>query len=825
MRTVEFLVYFTAAVLVGVMSLVLLSIFDPTLSDKYLGPLLPQREFPFRTLPFNPAIGEIIEFWQEHRHDPVPAEHTFVLEGAGYFNKRRFFAYIKDQNFCDMLQSAFYECGRREDTFVGTFSLPSVVTLRVENGTLYINPNATQMPPLYYNNAFVTFGGFESQGVLQKSVPAVPQGVEILSMTLTLNVGTDFEIFINANKCGQEYINLEFLNTYDLTKCAPLLKLGMPNNLSLAFQRASNTIQYVGGGFLRIEYATSRPHVRPATQTGRLELPGISGQNINYYGSFYVPGTLTGLSGRLHYDIQQNTPLGFEFTVNGQPIIEDNATTSRADHALPDSAFRSRLNYADLSQSNVLVRLGSAPNTTIEATTREQVDVVMVTDVSGSMDGSIRGVVQGCASGSKLQVAKCVDSKFVDIILSNPDGTSGNRLGLVSFAGSVEEWHSLTRDPIPLKNQIAGYATCVSCGIRGAQNILDRESTDPNIVKAILVMTDGRANTCYGGGGCQPGPDNSPGPAGEMIQFARIAASKGYRIWAVGFALDPVAARNLLQVACCDPDCGGICSCNSCPHFANSDNAAELDKVYQDFANQIRALAKPTKSTAYQFESTNTFRSDLYPDSYIEYTYVPAPPPAGRSNLTAQVQVAMRNCTNAVHVPGLLALEEAHVFSFSSFSWTSSVVVNGQQLYDLDTYNLKFKHLGDPFEVDIPPARLQAGRNTIEVLLSHEQNKTKECSVNNQFLYKGRFAVGAVPDGQIAGGCHWRVAREDGGDLKVTIPRSYPGETLCEYTPAARTAPTNDRYAQAARMLLEALDINQDGRVDGTLLDAQLIEG
>jgi len=26
-------------------------------------------------------------------------------------------------------------------------------------------------------------------------------------------------------------------------------------------------------------------------------------------------------------------------------------------------------------------------------------------------------------------------------------------------------------------------------------------------------------------------------------------------------------------------------------------------------------------------------------------------------------------------------------------------------------------------------------------------------------------------------------------------------------------------------MLLEALDTNQDGRVDGTLLDAQLIEG
>jgi hypothetical protein len=89
------------------------------------------------------------EFWDYCNHTYANESRRYVVfnnseREAGSLNKTILFGYYRSLSFCQSIQSANQSCGRREDVNMSTIELPSVVTLRCMNETLYISlPNET----------------------------------------------------------------------------------------------------------------------------------------------------------------------------------------------------------------------------------------------------------------------------------------------------------------------------------------------------------------------------------------------------------------------------------------------------------------------------------------------------------------------------------------------------------------------------------------------------------------------------------------------------------------------------------------------------------
>ena len=168
------------------------------------------------------------------------------------------------------------------------------------------------------------------------------------------------------------------------------------------------------------------------------------------------------------------------------------------------------------------------PTTTTTTTTIPSIipgnsDVVLVTDLSGSMMYCLDGSMSGCSYASgcpntpahangctdvngnnpvRFQLAQNLSKDFIDQVLSRPN----NKVAVVAFAGSAGTaapyLTSLSSDPVYLKGQIAAYTannaalgslTCSCCGIRAAGKILtDQSGASRN--KYIIFMSDGVAN-------------------------------------------------------------------------------------------------------------------------------------------------------------------------------------------------------------------------------------------------------------------------------------------------------------------------------------------
>ncbi len=119
----------------------------------------------------------------------------------------------------------------------------------------------------------------------------------------------------------------------------------------------------------------------------------------------------------------------------------------------------------------------------LSQTIEKPADVVIINDVSGSMD-------------DKIDDTKEAAKNFTEVLLNNTE----NMAGLVSYSTQVVSWVGLTNDKVLLFNEIDSYVamneTCVACGIvKGVEILQDSEKP----VKAMLMLTDGKANRCtYG---------------------------------------------------------------------------------------------------------------------------------------------------------------------------------------------------------------------------------------------------------------------------------------------------------------------------------------
>jgi len=95
-----------------------------------------------------------------------------------------------------------------------------------------------------------------------------------------------------------------------------------------------------------------------------------------------------------------------------------------------------------------------------------------------------------------------------------------------------------------------------------------------NLVKAIVVMTDGIYNTSY---------YNASTSAQQAIDLCRNAKAKGVVVYTIGFT-SPIAAQSTLKA------CASIDAKTGLPNFYQAESEADLSSAFQDIATKLTAL-------------------------------------------------------------------------------------------------------------------------------------------------------------------------------------------------------------------------------------------
>lgn len=250
---------------------------------------------------------------------------------------------------------------------------------------------------------------------------------------------------------------------------------------------------YVSGGYIKLEYNNTVTYSTPT----RHYLPGIKGI-INLYDGVSIPGDLQSMSMRLHY----NSTYKAIVTLGNQTLF-NGTSTGETTQTFNNTQLITLFNYAALSNKTIPFRFGTE-NITLVQNATGNADVILITDISGSMnwrlDSDVNGVTRNCTdpllndpSTRRISLAKCLDKEFVGKILA---GTN-NRVGLVAFEQDASDYVSLTTNHLLLNQTIDSYSssggTCISCAINRAYDLLQSGSNSSRN-KYIIVMTDGVAN-------------------------------------------------------------------------------------------------------------------------------------------------------------------------------------------------------------------------------------------------------------------------------------------------------------------------------------------
>jgi hypothetical protein len=337
---------------------------------------------------------------------------------------------------------------------------------------------------------------------------------------------------------------------------------------------------------------------------------------------------------------------------------------------------------------------------------------------------------------------------------------------------------------------------------------------------AILLMTDGQANQeCNGAGGQGATGDlDGDGTADTASDDAIQAACDARRLWGLQvFAVGFSQAADL-------PTLQGIANCGG-GLYAKSDNTS----VLSDFYNQVvlNIISATVRSQTIIVSSGTPAASNIFGDSYLEYTYTEIVDPPRSNEIGVSMQTPQFNSCNPVITisPGIRVID-SKITTYSGEHWTKLLKVNGINVFNLSEYNGLYTFLGDPYIIQIPPNLLNAGPNTLYVETGDGPTNSTGCSVNNTMIYTAlvpsttsRSDVYPYLDG-----CQWTIQFEDDTNSTKPIPSTYAGAKQCYYTAANFNPPSSrDAYDISVYNLLKVLDFDNNGKIFVNL-DAEDIE-
>lgn len=696
----------------------------------------------------------------------------------------------------------------------------------------------TEQTKYYY------FGGYVGEGNISLNVE---YNGTLTKIELETAANKQFNIYINNNFSGSyapALDELEPLNFPDLDSYKTYFHEG--SNTFKLVPDDGKTDFHVAGGYLKLTYSDGVQYEQPK----KYYFPGIDGI-INIYDGFYVPGDLKTLKVSLHYDSNYTLALNI-----GNTTVFNKSHDGETTETIDDATLKTKLNYASLSNKTVPLRLGLLGF----GAGGGNADVILVTDLSGSMDWRMdsdnNGVTRTCgdldnlnnpiysSSTKRLSLAKCLDKMFIDIILNSP----GNKVGIVGFYGDDNSPNkgrvydsSLTNDSTSLKSGVDDYSpqggTPICAAINDAYRILNSQSSSDR-KKYIIVMSDGvpthtcgsmagggttcdgtRDGThsnealwlgngqpmgarCYGGfddcevADCQCASDNS------NWSSCRAHNELGATVYSIGFG--PVtsctmANKTLRNVA----GCGG-------GEYYASNNATVLAQFYRSIANEIVRLSyiEQISVTEGNFKQTK-----LYPDSYLEFDYTKTIPPYGL--VTTYENQFINDYEGNFEIPADSNIVETKVVSYSGSRWTKDIKINNNVIYNLSMYGSNYVLLGDPYAINIPNSYVQGNNfnNIIRLTTGISPSNTSAGSSSNKIIYtvvKNMVSYSAISSS--ANGCNWSVQFEDYTNLTMEIP---PGATdPCYYRSDNHQEPAGDALQTAVYNLFKKLDNDGDYKVD-----------
>ncbi|MFW5991227.1 MAG: vWA domain-containing protein [Candidatus Nanoarchaeia archaeon] len=688
---------------------------------------------------------------------------------------------------------------------------------------------------------FTYFGGFTGQGNITHTVelPTDFEQDNFINAEMKAEIPGDFYIYVNGDLCsGLQNGSKGKVNLWNISDCKSELRAGK-NKVMLNFDSGFNE-SYIAGGYINIEYYTDTISDTQTNKT-RYDFPEIDGL-INVYDSLSAQGLITNIKLNVTFYNEYDTflSLGNETIFYAPGQNETQNIQMDKDLTYPPTQVPLRMGVANLS--NVTVK-GEG----------ETSDSVLVTDVSGSMDtcgiegeeevtycsyeyeywywwryteceyaGSCSG--DECDTGydetknhevyttnetvckaSFLDIAKNASKTYIDHIL---DDSLFHRIGLVNYSTDGNSFRELTNTREVLKDEIEDYeaegGTCTCCAInRGRMQVEDSDN-----LRFIILMSDGEPNYYCDSTDDTTGSHDTSLAETTALEAAERVCDENITLFTVGFGdeMSDDGQELMKELACNESD------------YYDATNVTELAEIYKQISEKILLKANYSHQTLdVQGNFTN---SKLMEDSYIEMEYIPYENYEEHGTVPLDfVSDDFDNCSAEIFIPENIDIKESFVTSFSGNEWTKKLRVNGDYVYDLDTYNTNYSMLGDPFQIQVPAVQLEPGKvNNFTLIVGDEYNNSA-CSENNSFIYTAFVDIfnASAPYSKVlpeAEGCTWHVENYFGDIMQIDVPSGYSGSKTCNYTnSSAPSYNQNDSYDVAMYDFLSYLDYNNDGRV------------
>ena len=640
------------------------------------------------------------------------------------------------------------------------------------------------------------FGGYIGDGNI-----TVNLGEDVREVNIEGVFSRDFDLYLNGVFIDRYFPTPDIPYSITMESYSNLFSSGMNY---LEFKDVEDL--YIAGGYVRVAYNDSA--VLSSNKTRYL--PGIEGV-INFYDSFYIPGSLASMDIFLHYYSDYDIFLN----IGDEQIYEGNSSGNDLNITISNSQISNFLNYSSLDFSTIPFRLG-LENVTYISNYSIDADVFSVTDLSGSMASGCSGgdfwccifSSDGCNSEStcgscsgvwedKMILAKEANKVFINSVLNDSD----NRVGLVGYRDVVypEDVHNLSSDNVSLSNKVdswvANGATCICCGINEAVGKLV-ENSESSDFRSVVVMSDGEANR-----------ECSFQGTGDAKQDAINAACDAYNdygiiVYAIGFGSD--TDESTLQ---------SIASCGMGNYYYG--DVAQLTDVYEQVADDILNAAYYEQTVV-----SDGIYTKLYPDSYISFNYERELPYGMLMDLETD-EFMTNDSSGGFFVPNDTQVYEAKVVSYSGSRWTDKVDFfndsssEWESFFDLGNYDSSYINLGDPYVVNIPLEKIKEGNNSFRVFVGLNPDNSSGGSIYNKIIYSLVKDISSYsPIVSCADGCNWVVEFEDGSNSTIVFPEDYVGDKECFFTSSLVAYNNNDAIDNAIYNLFLDLDLNSNGMIE-----------
>jgi hypothetical protein len=214
--------------------------------------------------------------------------------------------------------------------------------------------------------------------------------------------------------------------------------------------------------------------------------------------------------------------------------------------------------------------------------------------------------------------------------------------------------------------------------------------------------------------------------------------------------------------------------------FYASNNATVLQQIYCTIAQNIIIRSTQTQQITALGNLTNAI---LYPDSYLEFEYVPSIPEPGYREISVGVETQVFNSCNATFwIPPQIRVIDAEATAYSGEYWMKLLQLNNSltngftPIYNLSAYGPTYTGFGDPFQTSIPASLIKTNETNYlkKELGLNATLGAPNCSKNDRLIYSGRLSA-FVPYGDLFPEC-------SGSNVSVCFDSNLDGYTDgCEY--------------------------------------------